>query len=299
MVKKKTLISLVGPTAVGKTALSIGLANALNTEIVSCDSRQFYKEMSIGTAKPSAEELAMAKHHFINSHSIHDTFTSGDYEKEGLKLLDKLFIKYDTVILTGGSGLFEKALVEGFDDFPKAKEELREELNKLYEKDGLPNLLKELELLDPKTYQKVEKTNYRRVIRALEINKTEGKPLSYYKSQKTPRTFKTIRIGLTMDREKLYNRINQRVDNMMQEGLLEEVKSLHEFQHLNTLQTVGYSELFEYLNGEISLEGAVANIKQNTRRYAKRQLTWFRKYDDLTWFEDAKLEDLITQINLL
>jgi len=297
LVKEKTIISLVGPTAVGKTALSIGLANALHTEIVSCDSRQFYKEISIGTAKPSPEELTQAKHHFINSHSIHDTFTSGDFEKEGLKLLDKLFSKYDTVILTGGSGLFEKALVEGFDQFPPVKEGLREELNLQFENQGLSSLLEDLEKLDPETYQIVEKTNHRRVIRSLEINKTEGKPLSYYKSKKAPRTFKTIRIGLTMDREKLYNRINQRVDNMMQEGLLDEVKSLVDFQHLNTLQTVGYSELFKHLNGDVSLEDAIGSIKQNTRRYAKRQLTWFRKYDNLIWLEDANLEDLIQFIS--
>lgn len=293
MVKEKILISLVGPTAVGKTALSIGLANALNTEIISCDSRQFYREMNIGTAKPTKEELSQATHHFINSHSIHDVFTAGDYEKETLSLINKIFKTKDTLILTGGSGLFEKAVVEGFDNLPKSQVGLREKLNKELEKNGMESILSQLKELDLGSYKSVEKTNPRRVLRALEIYLAEGKPLSFYQKKKEPRPFKIIRIGLTMEREKLYSRINQRVNNMVQKGLIEEVKSLQEFKHLNTLQTVGYTEIFKYLDGEVSLDEAIEQLKQNTRRYAKRQLTWFRKYPDLTWVEDAKLEDLI------
>ena len=293
MVKEKILISLVGPTAVGKTVISIGLANALNTDIISCDSRQFYREMNIGTAKPTKEELSQATHHFINSHSIHDVFTAGDYEKEAFTLVNKLFKTKDILILTGGSGLFEKAVVEGFDNLPKANVSLREKLNNELEENGIESILSQLKELDPDSYNSVEKTNPRRVLRALEIYLSEGKPLSYYQKQKEPRPFKIIRIGLTMEREKLYSRVNQRVDNMVQEGLIEEVKSLQEFKHLNTLQTVGYTEIFKYLDGEVSLDKAIEQLKQNTRRYAKRQLTWFRKYPDLTWVKDAKLEDLI------
>lgn len=296
MVKQKTLISLVGPTAIGKTAMSIGLANAFETEIISCDSRQFYREMAIGTAKPSLEELQAAPHHFINSHSIHDTYTAGDYEKEALNKIESLFKKHETLILTGGSGLFEKAVIDGFDPMPKGTKELREELNSLYQKEGLEPILIQLEKLDPEAYDAVEKSNPRRVIRTLEINLAGGKPLSHWKAQKTVRPFQTIRIGLNMDREELYNRINTRVDTMMDEGLLEEVQSLHDFQHLNTLQTVGYSELFAYLNGLTSLDEAIENIKQNTRRYAKRQLTWFRKYPDLTWFEPNQIKDVLEHI---
>lgn len=296
MVREKAVISLIGPTAIGKTATSIGLANALNTEIISCDSRQFYKEMEIGTAKPNTEELAAAPHHFINSHSIHDIFTAGDYEKEALKCIDSLFQRHDIVILTGGSGLFEKAVVEGFDPLPKATKELREELNTLYEQEGLEPILSQLEKLDPEAFQAVEKTNPRRVIRALEINLAGGKPLSHWKTQKANRSFKTIRIGLHMDRANLYDRINQRVDLMMEEGLLKEVESLMEFQQLNTLQTVGYTEIFSHLNGEISLEEAVDKIKQNTRRYAKRQLTWFRKYPDIQWFQPNQLSVILKYI---
>jgi tRNA dimethylallyltransferase len=293
LVKEKILISLVGPTAVGKTVISIGLANALNTDIISCDSRQFYREMNIGTAKPTKEELSQATHHFINSHSIHDVFTAGDYEKEAFTLVNKLFKTKDILILTGGSGLFEKAVVEGFDNLPKANVSLREKLNNELEENGIESILSQLKELDPDSYNSVEKTNPRRVLRALEIYLSEGKPLSYYQKQKEPRPFKIIRIGLTMEREKLYSRVNQRVDNMVQEGLIEEVKSLQEFKHLNTLQTVGYTEIFKYLDGEVSLDKAIEQLKQNTRRYAKRQLTWFRKYPDLTWVKDAKLEDLI------
>ena len=255
--------------------------------------------MNIGTAKPTTEELAQAPHHFINSHSIQEVFTAGDYEKEALKLVTELFKAKDILILTGGSGLFEKALIEGFDSLPKVKEGLREELNTQLENEGLSSLLEKLEREDPESYANVEKTNPRRVIRALEICLSEGKPLSYYQKQKAPRPFKVIRIGLRMERQKLYTRINQRVYQMMESGLFDEVYSLKEFQHLNTLQTVGYTELFRYINGELDKKEAVELIKQNTRRYAKRQMTWFKRYEDLTWFEDAKLEDLLAHLSTL
>lgn len=282
----KTLIVIAGPTAIGKTALAIQLAQYFNTAIISADSRQFFKEMAIGTAKPTPRELAAAKHYFINSHSVTQPFSVGDFETQGLTLLNELFKKHRVVILVGGSGLYVKAITDGFDDIPNADEAIREKLNHKFKEQGLPYLLDKLKTADPDYYAEVDINNPQRVIRALEVFESTGQPFSSFrKSKKNIRPFTVIKIALNMPREQLYNRINQRVDLMMQDGLWDEVKSLLSYRDLNALNTVGYAELFNYLDGKITLEKAVDQIKQNTRRFAKRQLTWFRKDKDFHWFE--------------
>jgi tRNA dimethylallyltransferase len=288
---QKTLITIAGPTAIGKTALAIEVAQYYQTEIISADSRQFFKEMSIGTAKPNAQELAEAPHHFVNSHSIHDTFTVGDFEKQAIQKIEDLFQKHDVLVMVGGSGLYINAVLYGFDELPKADEELRNQLNQQLAYQGIEPLQKQLQELDPIYYQEVDTQNPQRIIRALEVCISTGKPFSSFrKTESKKRSFNSIVIGLDMEREKLYNRINQRVDVMMKEGLLEEVKSLQEFQHLNALKTVGYSEIFNYLNGEWKLDQAIDKIKQNTRNFAKRQLTWFRKKEGIVWFKPSEKE---------
>ena len=295
----KTLIVIAGPTAVGKTAAAIQLAKHYKTVIVSADSRQFYREMSIGTAKPTEEELAAVKHYFINSHSITDTFTVGDYEKQCLELLDDLFKVHDKVILVGGSGLFIKAVCEGFDEFPDIEPDLRERLNKEFEENGIIFLQEKLKIADPHYYEQVDLNNPQRMIRALQIFESTGKPFSSYrKSALNKRPFKAIKLGLNLSREVLYNRINQRVDLMLQQGLIDEVKSLFPYRHLNALNTVGYSELFDYFDGTIEMATAIDMIKQNTRHFAKRQLTWFRKDKEILWF-DADKKDLVNEMILL
>ena len=289
--KPKTLITIAGPTAIGKTALAIEVARHYQTEIISADSRQFFKEMSIGTAKPNAQELAAAPHHFVNSHSIHDTFTVGDFEKQAIQKIEELFQKHDVLVMVGGSGLYVNAVLYGFDELPKADEELRNQLNQQLAYQGIEPLQKQLQELDPVYYQEVDIQNPQRIIRALEVCISSGKPFSSFrKTESKKRSFNSIIIGLDMEREKLYNRINQRVDLMMQEGLLAEVKSLQEFQHLNALKTVGYSEILNYLNGEWTLDFAIDKIKQNTRNFAKRQLTWFRKNEGIVWFKPSEKE---------
>ena len=281
-----TLIVIAGPTAIGKTAAAIQLAQHFNTVILSADSRQFYREMSIGTAKPTVVELTAVQHYFINSHSIIEPFSVGDFEQQGLALLDKLFKTHSTVILVGGSGLYIKAICEGFDNIPSADEGVREKLNLELEEKGLAYLQEKLKTADPEYYTEVDINNPQRVIRALEVFESTGNPFSSYRVANTnTRPFNIIKIALDMPRELLYNRINQRVDIMMEEGLLDEVKSLMPYRHLNALNTVGYSEIFDYLDRKIDLAAAVEKIKQNTRRFAKRQLTWFRKDKDFHWVE--------------
>lgn len=295
--RQKTLIVVVGPTAVGKTALAIQLANHFKTSIISADSRQFYHEMSIGTAKPSAEELAQASHYFINSHSIAEDYTAGDFEREALIRLAVLFKSRDVVIAVGGSGLFVRALTEGLDDLPKAGDDIRESLNEWFRRDGLEPLKERLKEIDPAYYEKADIDNPQRVIRAIEVFEASGKPISYFMTnQKAERPFQVITIGLNTDREWLYDRINQRVDLMMEAGLLEEVKSLLPFRNKPALLTVGYAEIFDYLDGNISLEDAVSQIKQNSRRYAKRQITWFKKYGNTVWFEPQAREEVISYL---
>lgn len=282
----KTLIVVAGPTAVGKTAAAIQLARHYNTVVVSADSRQFFREMSIGTAKPDADELAAAKHYFINSHSIANDFNVGDYEKQALQLLNELFKTHDVVILAGGSGLYIKAVCEGFDDLPVAAEGLRKKLNAELEQHGITYLQEKLKNADPDYYNQVDLNNPQRIIRALEVFETTGKPFSSYRTTNiNKRTFNIIKLALTMPREQLYGRINHRVDVMVEQGLVEEVRSLLPYRHLNALNTVGYSELFDYFDGKTDIATAISLIKQNTRRFAKRQLTWFRRDADIKWIE--------------
>lgn len=282
----KTLIVIAGPTAIGKTAAAIQLAQHFSTVILSADSRQFYREMSIGTAKPTDDELAAAKHYFINSHSITEPFSVGSFEQQGLKLLDELFKVHDIIILVGGSGLYIKAICEGFDNIPDADAGVRERLNLELVEKGITYLQEKLKLADPDYYNQVDISNPQRVIRALEVFEATGNPFSSYRISATnTRPFNIIKIALDMPRELLYNRINQRVDVMMEQGLLDEVQSLINYRNLNALNTVGYNELFDHLDGKISLDIAIDKIKQNTRRFAKRQLTWFRKDKGFHWIE--------------
>ena len=293
----KTLIAVVGPTAIGKTALSIKLANHYNTEIVSADSRQFYKEMTIGTAVPSKEELSAAKHHFIQNLSVTEDYSVGDFERDGLALLDKLFKVQDIVILVGGSGLYVDAIVKGLNHFPDVDESIRLKLNDNLKNEGLEPLQNQLKTLDPKYFEKVDIHNPHRVIRALEICiGTQKTYTSFLEQDKEERPFNTITIGLEADRTKIYERINDRVDIMMAEGLLKEVKSLEPYKNYNALNTVGYKELFNYLDDEWSLEFAISEIKKNTRRFAKRQLTWFKKNSDTLWFNYKTTEQTIIKV---
>ncbi len=283
---KKTLISIVGPTAIGKTALAIGLAQHFGTEIISADSRQFFKEMAIGTAKPNAEELAAAKHHFIDSHTVTQLFSTGDFEVEALKKLEEIFREHELAIMVGGSGLYVNALINGLDEMPNIDLSIRENLNRKFEEEGIAVIQTQLAQLDPEYFAKVDQQNPQRMIRGLEVFLSTGQKLSSMLSAtKKERPFNIIKIGLNTDRAVLYDRINKRVDQMIAEGLLDEVKGLMPFKHHNALNTVGYSELFDYLDGKSSLEDAIAAIKQNTRRFAKRQLTWFRRDEEIKWFE--------------
>jgi tRNA dimethylallyltransferase len=282
----KTLIVITGATASGKTSLAIQLAKKFKTVIISADSRQFYREMSIGTAKPTDEELASVKHYFINSHSITDSFTVGDFEKEGLRLLAELFQDHDKVIMAGGSGLFIKAVCEGFDDLPEADAGVRKRLNLTFNDHGLGALQEKLKISDPEYYSVVDLNNPQRIIRALEVFESTGKPFSSYRlNTKNYRPFRIIKLGLNWPREILYERINNRVDNMIKQGLIEEVRGLLPYRHLNALNTVGYSELFDYFDGKNTLPLTIERIKQNTRRFAKRQLTWFKKDKEIIWID--------------
>jgi tRNA dimethylallyltransferase len=281
----KTLIAIIGPTAVGKTALSIKLAEKLHTEIVSADSRQFYREMEIGTAKPTTEELHRVTHHFINSNYIDDDYSVGLYEKEALQQLEELFKKHDKVILTGGSGLFIKAVCEGLDKLPSGSKQIRERYENLFNEKGLEPLQVELLAKDPSYFDTVDKQNPRRLIRALEVINLTGKPYSQFRQRKpAERHFKVIKIGLNIDKELLRQRIDQRVDEMLSAGWLEEAKWFYPYRNINALKTVGYSELFDFIGGKTDWETTVTNIKTNTWHYAKRQLTWFKKDKEVTWF---------------
>ncbi|MES2629971.1 MAG: tRNA (adenosine(37)-N6)-dimethylallyltransferase MiaA [Bacteroidota bacterium] len=294
---KKTLIVIAGPTAIGKTELAIKLANFFSTEIVSADSRQFFREMSIGTAKPTPAELDRAVHHFVDFLPAEQFFSAGDFEKAALATIQDIFTRADTAILVGGSGLYIQAVTEGFDEFPNVPASIREALNEALDANGIEPLANELRELDPVYAQTADLSNPQRVIRALEVCRFSGRPYSSFKtgiSKKRP--FKVIKIGLTTDREKLYERINRRVDAMIAEGLIEEARGLKDKQHLNALQTVGYSELFTHFDDKSSLEEAIGLIKQNTRRYAKRQLTWFKKDPEMKWFEAEDEEGVIDYI---
>ncbi|THD67792.1 tRNA (adenosine(37)-N6)-dimethylallyltransferase MiaA [Robertkochia marina] len=280
------LISVAGPTAIGKTAMAIHLAKHFNTEIISSDSRQFFKEMSVGTAVPDPDELKAARHHFIQHISIHENYSVGDFERDTLKRLDALYKDHTCVIMAGGSGLYSDAVIKGMDHFPDIDPEIREKLNELFTAQGLEALQQLLKEKDPDYYKKVDTNNPHRLIRALEVCLGTEKPFSSFLNQpREKRPFNTIKVGITADRKIIYDRINLRVDMMMEAGLLEEAERLFPYRELNALQTVGYKELFEYMDGKATLEEAVSEIKKNTRRFAKRQLTWLRKDPDINWFE--------------
>ena len=285
-ISQGVLLCVVGPTAIGKTALAVQLAQHFNTEIISADSRQFFKEMHIGTAVPSPEELAAAPHHFIQHLSITDSYSVGDFERDATVLLDELFKKYPVAVMVGGSGLYVDAVTKGLDEFPEIAPGVREELNKQFKSEGIASLQDELQQKDPEYYSEVDLQNPHRLIRALEVIRQTGNTFSSFRNQQPKQpAFKTIKLGLTAERELIYDRINRRVDIMMQEGLLQEVKGLLSFKDLNALQTVGYRELIGHLETDTPLQDAIDAIKQNTRRFAKRQLTWFKKDPQIQWFD--------------
>lgn len=286
IINRKILLVICGPTAIGKTALAIDVAKRLQTEIISADSRQFYREMSIGTAKPTAAELAEVPHHFINNLSIHDHYTAGKYEKEVLALLDQLFEKHHIVVMVGGSGLFIKAVCEGFDDFYDSgiTDEVKERVRAL----TLEQMQAEVEKLDPAFYEVVDKHNPRRLQRALEVIYGTGQKYSEQRSgEKTQRPFAIVKVGLELDRPILNERINHRVDQMIIDGLWAEAEALYPFRYLQPLQTVGYQEIFDCMDGKVTRDEAISLIKQNTRQYAKRQMTWFKKDEEVQWFDAA------------
>lgn len=296
---KNYLIVIVGPTAIGKTALAIDIAKYFKSDIISCDSRQFYKEMTIGTAVPSKEELMAVKHHFIQNKSIFEPYSVGDFEREALQKLDELFLKNPVQVMVGGSGLYVNAVIKGFDDFPDIDPQIREQLNSDLKEKGLFYLQEKLKQLDPVQYEKIALNNPQRVTRALEICIGTGKPYSSFLNQKqNERNFVPIVIGLETDREKMYDRINKRVDLMLQNGLLEEAKSLYPYKEINALQTVGYRELFSYFDGEYTLDFAIEEIKKNTRRFAKRQITWFKRTENIQWFSVENALKNILNLNL-
>ncbi len=284
----------MGPTASGKTDAAVAIAQHFNTEIISADSRQFFKEMNIGTAKPDDATLAKIKHHFIGQLSIEQTYTSGKYETDALAELGSLFKRHQIVVCAGGSTLYLKSLLDGTDIFPVVDEETKEKVQNIYKTEGLEGLQKILEKLDPEYYNVVDKDNHRRIIRALEVCLAAGKPYSEFLTGKQhERDFEAIKIGLDLPREELYNRINHRCDEMLKAGLLDEVKTLYPQRHLRALHTVGYTEFFDYLDGKYSYEEVVTLFKQHTRNYAKRQLTWFRKDKDIKWFAPGDLEGMV------
>ena len=293
----KTLIVIVGPTAVGKTDLSIQVAEYFKSEILSADSRQFYRETEIGTAKPTAEELARVPHHFVNSRSIFEPYDVGTYEQEALIKLELLFDQFPTAVMVGGSGLFVDAVCKGLDDLPKGTEELRADLRALFDDRGLVALQEEVQRVDPVYFDQVDRQNPQRLMRALEVYRVSGRPYSSFRTgKKAQRPFNCLKIGLTMDREKLYSRIDQRMDLMIEAGLFNEAESLFPHRALNALQTVGYKEIFGYLNGEYDKEEAIRLLKRNSRRYAKRQLTWFRRDPETQWFEAGQPNEVLSYL---
>ena len=291
----KTLVVITGPTAVGKTALTIELAQHYGIPIINADSRQIYRELKIGTAAPSDEQLQQAPHLFVGTKSIDDYYNASMYEQEVLSYIKKSSSPIE--LLSGGSMMYIDAVCNGIDDIPTVREDIREEMKRRYKEEGLEALCEELKRLDPEHYAIVDRQNYRRVIHALEICHQTGKTYTSFRTQqKKERPFHIIKIGLNRDREELYQRINQRVDQMMADGLLDEVKGLVEKRHTNALNTVGYKELFDYLDGRWPLEEAVERIKGNTRRYARKQLTWYKRDEDMRWFHPDDIQDILNYI---
>ncbi|MBX2965960.1 MAG: tRNA (adenosine(37)-N6)-dimethylallyltransferase MiaA [Cyclobacteriaceae bacterium] len=290
----KKLVVIVGPTAVGKTALSIELAEALRTEIISADSRQVYREMAIGTAKPTPQELARVKHHFIDSHSIHDKYDAAQFGEEALKKIYELFGLYDTVLVCGGSGLYVKALLEGFDDIPEVPDEIRETVIEKYKVNGLQWLQQEVQKLDPEYFSAADQQNPARLSRALEVVLATGKSITtFQKKQKRVLPFTVVKIGLELERKELYSRIDERMDKMIEAGLFEEAKVLYPFRAHNALQTVGYQEVFDFMEGKYDREEATRLLKRNSRRYAKRQLTWFKRDEEISWLTKPDLSEIL------
>ena len=285
---KKKLIVIIGPTASGKTDLAINLASEIKSEIISADSRQFYKELNIGTAKPSKYELSTINHHFINNLSITDDYSAGKYKEEVEEFLEEYFRSNDIAILVGGSGLFIDVIVKGIDNVPKVPKEFREELNNSLKINGLTSLANKLKQVDPESHKNIDLNNPHRVIRALEVSLYTKKPYSSYHKQNNDlrKDIDLYFIGYNLSKEILYNRINTRVDLMIENGLVDEVKRLRDYKKLNALNTVGYKELFNFLNGNLNLDEAIELIKSNTRKYSKRQMTWFKKYNDVNWFDE-------------
>ena len=294
----KYLIIVLGPTGIGKTDLSIDIAKEFSTEIISCDSRQFYKELSIGTAVPSKEQLQEVKHHFIQHLSIKDYYNVSNFEMDTLSLLDELYQKNDVVIMTGGSMMFIDAICKGIDFMPDVDIEIREELKQRLENEGLEALRFELKRLDPEYYNEVDLKNGKRIIRALEVCYQTGKTFtSFRKHTPIKRDFEIIKVGLNIEREKLYERINLRVDKMIEAGLIEEAKANLQYREFNSLNTVGYKELFQFFDGEITQEKAIELIKRNTRHYARRQLSWFNKDEQVKWFNPTEKGAIISYLN--
>jgi len=291
---KKTLVVILGPTGIGKTGMGIMLANHFKTEIISADSRQIYREMEIGTAVPSADQRKKAKHHFIQTRSIHDYYNASMFEMEVLDLLEKLFLKKDILLLVGGSGLYVDAVCKGIDDIPTIDPEVRKNLVDQYNKEGIESLRRQLKYLDPEYYSNVDLKNHKRILKALEISLMTGQPYSsFLTKQPKVRNFQILKIGLNRERRELYEIIDQRVDSMVRSGLAEEAKTLFAYCKINALNTVGYKELFEHFEGKHTLEEAIRLIKRNSRRYAKRQLSWFSRDKEIAWFHPDDREEII------
>ncbi len=291
------LILVVGPTAVGKTNLCLNLAKNYKTEIVSCDSRQFYREMNLGTAKPTAEELHQVPHHFVDSLSIEDEYDVRRFEQDAIALLENLYAKHQVVVMTGGSGLFADAVVNGLDEMPTISPEVRQQLIQEYEEKGITFLQEEVAAQDPEYFSQVDQKNPQRLMRALEVCRGTGKKFSSFRvKSKKERSFKVIKVGLERDREELYARIDQRMDQMIAAGLFDEAETLYGMRYLNALQTVGYSEIFRFMEGSYDKEEAIRLLKRNSRRYAKRQMTWFKKDESVRWFSPDMIDQIIAYI---
>lgn len=293
-----TLIVVTGPTAVGKTALTIEIAKHYGIPIINADSRQIYQELKIGTASPTAEQMQQVKHYFVGTKSITDYYNASMYEQEVVQLLEKLFVDSPVQLLSGGSMMYIDAVCNGIDDIPTVRDDIRNEMKRRYQEEGLDALCEDLRRLDPEHYEVVDRQNHRRVIHALEICYQTGKTYTSFRTQKRKeRPFQIVKIGLTRDRQELYDRINQRVDTMMSEGLLDEVRSVSAYRSTNALNTVGYKELFDYIDGRWPLEEAVERIKGNTRRYARKQLTWYKRDEQVTWFHPDQQEKILKFIS--
>jgi tRNA dimethylallyltransferase len=296
-VRRKFLIVIIGPTGIGKTAIGVYIAQKLGTEIISCDSRQIYKELKIGTARPSDEQLSAVKHHFIATNSIFDYYNASMFEFGVLETIENLFAEKDTALMVGGSGLYIDAVCKGIDDLPTIDPEIREKLLKQFENEGIEGLRQQLKIFDPDYYQQVDLRNAKRILKGLEVYQMTGKPYSSFLTQNTKkRDFDIIKIGLTRDRQELYDIIDNRVDMMIEEGLVEEARSVYHAKHLNALNTVGYKELFDFFDGVTDLEKAIELIKRNSRRYAKRQLTYFARDKEINWFHPNEKERILEYI---